>query len=208
LAADDEAAAALREALFGNRGAAQKRAQEAITLSRGKRPEYLTALTYALAGDVGRSRELAEDLGRRFPQDTIVQFHWLPTVRALIELDQRNPTNAIQVLQAASPYELGGVIGALWPVYARGLAYLALHQGAEAAVEFQRILDNRGVVIAHPRTALIDALAHLGLARAYALQGDSVKARAAYQDLFTIWKDADPGILVLKEAQAEFKKLN
>jgi tetratricopeptide (TPR) repeat protein len=214
LAAIIQGEAALREALFGYRTEAQKLAQDALKLSRGKLAQYLAALAYALGGDGERARQLADDWGTRFPEDTIVRFNYLPSVRALIELDRQNPTNALQELQAAVPYELGEVSPALWPVYARGQAYLAAHQGAQAAVEFQKILDHRNLVNNEPfgpglatAQAPIDAIAHVGLARAYALQGDSAKARVAYQDFFTIWKDADAGIPILKEAQAEFKQL-
>jgi eukaryotic-like serine/threonine-protein kinase len=210
-AASTEATAALLEALFGYRSEAQRLARDALKLSQGKETKYFAALAYGLEGDAARARGLADDLEQSFPEDTIVRFNFLPTVHAVIELDGRNPTNALQLLQAAAPYELGDVAAALWPVYVRGLAYLAAHQGVGAAVEFQRILDHRGVVYnldVEAPSAPIDALAHVGLARAFALVGDSAKARAAYQDFFTIWKNADAGIPVLKEAQAEFKKLN
>jgi len=206
-AATNQAEEALCEALFGYRTEALKLAQDALKLSRSKLAQYLAALAYALGGDGERARQIADDLGTRFPEDTIMRFNYLPSVRALIELDRRNPTNALQELQAAAPYELGQVPPALLPVYVRGQAYLDAHQGAQAAIEFQKILDHRGVVNNEPIGVPIDALAHVGLARAYVLQGDSAKAGAAYQDFFTIWKDADAGIPILKEAQAEFKKL-
>ena len=207
VAASTEAEAALREALFGYRAEARKLAQDALKLSRGKKAAYIAALAFALGGDAERAQGLADELGTNYPEDTIVRFNFLPSVRALIELDRQSPTNALQALQAAVPYELGDVTPALWPVYARGQAYLAVHQGAQAEVEFQKILDHRGVVNNNPVGVPIDAIAHIGLARAYALQGDSAKAGAAYQDFFTIWKGADNGIPILKEAQAEFKDL-
>jgi len=207
VAASTEAEAALREALFGYRSEALKLAQDALKLSRGKQAEYMAALAFALAGSAERARQLTDDLAARFPEDTIIRFNFLPSVRALIELDHQNPTNALQVLQPAAPYELGQNAPSLWPVYARGQAYLAAHQGAQAALEFQKILDHRGVVNNDTIGAPIDAFAHVGLARAYALQGDSAKARAAYQDFFTLWKDADAGIPILKDVQAEDKKL-
>jgi tetratricopeptide (TPR) repeat protein/predicted Ser/Thr protein kinase len=210
-AASIEATAALLEALFGYRSEAQKRAHDALKLSHGKETRYFAALAYGLDGDAARALGLADDLERSFPEDTIVRFNFVPTLHALIELDRGNPTDALQRLQAAALYELGDVTAALWPVYVRGQAYIAARQGVEAAVEFQKILAHRGVIYnldVEAPSAPIDALAHVGLARAFALAGDSAKARAAYQDFFTIWKDADAGIPVLKEAHAEFNKLN
>ncbi len=164
----------------------------------------------ALAGDSSRSQKLADDLANRFPEDTRLVFAYLPTVRALLALNHREPSEAIQLLQTASPYELGTVVfassmrlGPLYPVYVRGEAYLAARQGREAAVEFQKILDHRGIVVSDP----IGALAHLQIGRAYAMQGDTAKAKAAYQDFLTLLKDADPDIPVLKQAKAEYAKL-
>ncbi len=206
-AATATAEASLREALFGNRTEALQLAQDALTLARGKITEYLAAVIFALEGGWEKAQELADDLLRRFPEDTIVRFNYLPSLRALIELDRRSPTNALRELETTRSYELGQAPPALWPVYVRGQAYLAAHQGAEAAVEFQKILDHRGMVNSAPAGGPIDALAHLGLARAYSLQGDTAKARGAYQDFFEIWKNADTNIRVLKEARAEFNKL-
>jgi hypothetical protein len=152
---------------------------------------------------------LMGDLRKRFPEDTIVQFNYLPTLRAKHAVSRRNPSEAIESLRAATPYELGQTTfstpgwTALYPVFVRGEAYLAAHQGSEAAAEFQKILDHSGIVLNQP----IGALAHLGLARAYMLQGNTVKARAAYQDFLTLWKDADPDIPILKQAKAEYAKL-
>jgi predicted Ser/Thr protein kinase len=213
LTANIKLQAALREGLFGNQVQARQLAEDALQLSQSRLAEFMAALAFALGGDAKRAQELTDDLGTRFREDTILRLNYQPSVRALIELDHQNPTNALQLLQAAAPYELGQMGTAtmpapvLWPIYARGQAYLAAHQGPEAAIEFQKILDHRGVVNIDSVGAPIDALAHVGLARAYALQGDSAKAGASYQDFFTIWKDADAGIPVLKEAQAEFKEL-
>ena len=137
-----------------------------------------------------------------------MQFNYLPTIHAQLALIRMDHSKAIEILQAAAPYELGTPSGnayspGLYPVYVRGEAYLAAHQGGEAAAEFQKILDHRGIVLNEP----IGALAHLELARAYALQGDIAKAKAAYQDFLTLWKDADPDIPILKEAKAEYAKL-
>jgi len=152
---------------------------------------------------------LADDLGTRFPEDTIVRFNYMPTLLAQIALSRGEALKAIEVLQTAAPHELGahgasGFFTNLYPVYVRGDAYLAAHQGSEAAAEFQKILDHRGIALNSP----IGALAHLGLARAYAMQGDTAKAKVAYQDFLTLWKDADPDIPILKEAKAEYAKLN
>jgi Flp pilus assembly protein TadD/predicted Ser/Thr protein kinase len=208
-AAGYEAEAALRQALFGNAADAQQRAAAALARSAGRDAQFGAALALASAGDAVRAQAVADDLAKRFPEDTVVQFNYLPTVRAQLALNRNNASKAIEALQAAAPYELGtpgtGVAFtvALYPVYVRGESYLAAHQGKEAGAEFQKILDQRGVVVDEP----IGALANLGLARAYALRGDTANARAAYQDFLTLWKDADPGIPILKQAKAEYAKL-
>jgi eukaryotic-like serine/threonine-protein kinase len=209
-AAQYEAAAAVREALFGNELEARRNAMATLALSKGRDVEYGAAIALARSGESSASQTLGKDLERRFPQDTLVKFNYLPTIRALLALSDRNPSSAIALLQAASPYELGaspdsvGFVGALYPVYARGEAYLAAHQGTEAAAEFQKILDHPGIVLSDP----IGALAHLQLGRAYALQGDSDKAEAAYQGFLTLWKDADPDIPILTQAKAEYGRLH
>jgi eukaryotic-like serine/threonine-protein kinase len=205
-AASYEADAALREALFGTTGEARQQAARALEASTGRDVQYQAALALASAQDAAGAQPLADDLDKRFPEDTIVQFNYLPTARAQIRLIHNDFASAIEALQLAAPYELGstpGVISlALYPVYARGEAYLAAHQGSEAA-EFQKILDHRGVVVNEP----IGALVHLQLGRAYAMQGDTAKAKAAYQDFLMLWKDADPDIPLLKQAKAEHAKL-
>jgi tetratricopeptide (TPR) repeat protein len=212
-AASYEAYAALREALFGNAAEARQRAAAVLVLSTGPDAQYGAALALAFAGNVARAQALAGDLFKRFPEDTLVQFNYLPTIRAQLTLSRNDPAKssgagsarAIEDLQAAAPYELGSPLFwfALYPVYVRGKAYLAGHQGGEAAAEFQKILDHRGVVSNEP----IGALAHLGLARAYALQGDAAKSRAAYNDFLMLWKDADPEIPILRAAKSEYAKL-
>ena len=166
----------------------------------------------ALAGDLPRSRALAENLAREFPEDTSVQFMYLPTLRALFSLSTRTPDApaAIQALQTASRYDLAlgrvGVIGrfgGLYPIYVRGLAYLAARQPAEAVGEFQRILDHRSIVLVDP----MDAMARLQLARALVLSGDTVKAKSAYTDLFSLWKNADAKIPIVEQARAEYARL-
>jgi eukaryotic-like serine/threonine-protein kinase len=200
-AASYEASAALREALFGNPAEARKRAAAALELSIGRDVQYKAALALALTGQAARAQALADDLNKRYPEDTIVQFAELPTLHAQLALDRNDASKAIAALQAAAPYELGTGAG-LHPIYVRGQAYLAAHEGSKAAGEFQKIIDHR-VLVLNP----IGALAHLDLARAYVLQGDASKAKAAYQDFFALWKDADPGIPILKEAKTEYAKL-
>ena len=182
----------------------------ALELSKDREVEYGAAFALALSGDSSRSQTLANDLESRFPEDTSVRFSYLPALRALLALNHGEPAKAIELLQIAVPYELGAprsshtwYFGALYPVYVRGEAYLAARQGAEAAAEFQKILDHRGIVVSDP----IGALAHLQLGRAFALSGDKAKAKAAYQDFLTLWKDADPDIPILKQAKAEYAKL-
>jgi eukaryotic-like serine/threonine-protein kinase len=154
---------------------------------------YRAGLALALAQDAARAKPLAVDLATRFPEATIVPFNYLPTIRAQLALDQADSSSAIKTLENATPYELGLPTGivfspALHPVYVRGQAYLAAHRGTEAATEFQKILDHRGVVVNEP----IGALAHLGLARAYVLQGNTPKAKAAYQDFSPSGKTPTP----------------
>ena len=199
----------LREALFGNAQEARRRATLKMGRSAGRDAQYGSALALAYAGDQGRAQALTADLVRRFPEDTIVRFNYLPTLRAKLALSQGNFSEAIESLRTATPYELGQTTSsmfgwtALYPAFVRGEAFLVEHQGGEAAAEFQKILDHRGIVLNQP----IGALAHLQLGRAYVMTGDTIKAKAAYQDFLTLWKDADPDIPILKEAKAEYAKL-
>ena len=180
---------------------------EAINLSKSREAAYGAALGLALAGDVPQSQTLANDMEKRFPEDTSVKYIYLPTLRGLFALKEGDPAKAIDQLQIALPYELGqpgiGQFGALYPAYVRGLAHLALHQGAEAAVEFQKILNHRGLVAVDP----VGAMARLQLGRAFMMYGDRGKAKTAYEDFLTLWKDADPDVPILKQAKAEFAKL-
>jgi serine/threonine protein kinase len=207
-AATYSALSGLREALFGNAEEARRRATLAM-ISAGRDVQYGAALAFVYAGDDARAQALADDLGKRFPEDTIVQFNFLPTLRAKLAVSKGNVSEAIESLRTATPYELGQTTSstygwtALYPVYVRGEAYLASHQGNEAATEFQKILDHRGIVLNEP----IGALAHLQIGRAYAVQGDTAKAKLAYQDFLTLWKDADPDIPVLIAAKSEYAKL-
>jgi len=207
-AATYAAVSGLREALFGNPDEARRRATFALGRIAGRDVQYGAALALAYAGDNGRAQALTDDLGKSFPEDTLVQFNYLPTLRAKLALGKGNALEAIESLRAATPYELAVPYGAygwtaLYPVFVRGEAHLAAHRGSEATAEFQKILDHRGIVQSNP----IGALAHLQLGRAYTMQGDTMKAKAAYQDFLTLWKDADPDIPILKQAKAEYVKL-
>ena len=208
-AATYETGVAVWEAFFGNALAARQSVMAALNLSKGRDVEYGAAFALALSGDSSRSQMLANDLERRFPEDTSVRFNYMPTLRALHALKNNDPRKAIELLQIAVPYELAvpgidftAFFGSLYPTYVRGEAYLASHQGAEAAMEFQKLLDHRGLVFSDP----VGAVARLQLGRAYAMQGDATKGKAAYQDFLTLWKDADPDIPVLKQAKAEYAK--
>jgi serine/threonine protein kinase/tetratricopeptide (TPR) repeat protein len=199
----------LRAALFGDAEEARQRANFAMERAAGRDVQYGAALALAYVGGDKRAQALADNLSKRFPEDTIVQFNYLPTLRAKLALNNGNVSEAIESLSAATPYELGQTTSsstgwtAMYPVFVRGEAYLVARQGNEAAAEFQKILDHRGIVLNEP----IGALAHLQIGRAYTMQGDSAKARAAYQDFLTLWKDADPDIPVLIAAKAEYAKL-
>jgi eukaryotic-like serine/threonine-protein kinase len=200
-AAGYETEAAFLEALFGNPAEARQRAEAALAFSKGRYVQ-MTAAFALVAADTVKAQGLADDLAKQFPQDTVMQFVYLPILHAELALSRKDSAKAIEALQAAVPYELGNA-GGLYPVYTRGKAYLAARLGREAAAEFQKVVEHRSVVVTEP----IGALAHLGLARAYGLLGDATKARAAYQDFLTLWKDADPDIPILKQAKAEYAKL-
>jgi len=206
-----QAARAVWEAVCGNGAEGKRNAAAALALSNGRDVEYAAALGLALSGDSSRSQPLADDLDKRFPEDTFVKFTYVPVLRALSALERGKPLESVEQLQIALPYELAvnGLnfthfyLGGLHSAYVRGEALLAAHRYAEAAAEFQKILDHRGLVGADP----IGALAHLQLGRAFALSGDLAKSKTAYQDFLTLWKDADPDIPILTQAQAEYAKL-
>ena len=206
-AAEFQAHSALREALAGNVDAAKQQARAALAETNGRQVQALSALALGLAGEPEQAEQLADDLNKRFPEDTIQQSNYLPMIRAAIALRNHDAERAISALAAAEPYELGvtnsSLTFALYPVYLRGQAYLAARQGTQAAAEFQKILDHSGVV----GNAPIGALAHLGLGRAYALQGNTTKARAAYEAFLALWKDADPDVPILAQAKAEYAQL-
>ena len=199
--------AALWEAESGNVGPAREKAASALALDSTRRVVTLAALVMARAGDLARAQKIADELEKRFPLDTLILGYWLPTIRAAVEIGRNHPAQAVALLRTAIPYELSGELGytqgCLFPIYVRGQAYLAARQGKEAAAEFQKILDRPGMVLARPQAVG----ARIGLARAYALQGETAKARAAYQDFLTLWKDADPDIPLLREAKSEYEHL-
>jgi eukaryotic-like serine/threonine-protein kinase len=214
-----QANAALQQAAYGNATETRQTAAEALKLApTSQGVEVEAALAFAMAGDTARADSLAQDLGKRFPLDTQMQSLWLPVIQAQLALDRKNPAAALNALQAASTIELGEIaflnnLSCLYPVYVRGKAYLAAGQGSAAAAEFQKILDHSGIVW----NCWTGALAHLGVARANALQARTsqgadadlarTRALAAYKDFLTLWKDADPDIPILKEAKAEYAKL-
>jgi predicted Zn-dependent protease len=182
-----------------------------MQLSRDREVLYGAALALALSGDSFRARNITDDLDRRFPEDTSVRSSYVPVLRSSLAMNQGQALKALELLQIAVPYELGthrssihGNFGALYPVYMRGQAYLAAHQGEEAAVEFQKILDHRGVVVSDT----VGALAHLQLGRAYVMQGNKAKAKTAYESFLALWKDADAEMPVLARAKSEYASLD
>jgi eukaryotic-like serine/threonine-protein kinase len=199
--------AALREAEFGNAAVAKQDVAAALALAPGRDVKMLSALALARSGESARAKTIVEELEKSYPSETVLKVYWLPTIKAAIELNANNSTQSVVLLEAPAPYELGDPppfqAGTMYPAYVRGQAYLAAHNGAAAAAEFQKFVDHRDIVVNFP----LGALAHLGLARAYALQGDSAKARSAYSDFLTLWKDADLDIPILKQAKAEYAKL-
>jgi len=226
-AAAYQALAALREAEAGNREQARAEAHAALKLTPNRDVREIAALALARAGDTAEAEKLAAELDKTFPVSTLVQRYWLPTIRAGVALERKEPDRAIELLKAASTVELGLAANLtifLCPAYLRGEAYLLLHDGNRAAAEFQKFIDHRGLVLNFPW----GALARLGLARAYALEAGVgaglvpaqgrpqgaplqpaalAKARSAYRDFLTLWKDADPDIPILKEAKAEYARL-
>jgi serine/threonine protein kinase/Flp pilus assembly protein TadD len=205
-AAGYQAETAVLDALVGNMVLAKQEARAAIALANSRDVQAISAIALGLAGDSARAAKLAGDLGKRFPQDTVVQFRYSPMMHAVVELQSGDASKAVTSLEGAKPYELGNNLSnsfGLYPAYLRGEAYLASRQGTAAAVEFQKILDHPGVAVNEP----IGALAHLGLGRAYALSADSTKAKTAYQDFLALWKNADPDVPIRQQAKAEYAKL-
>ena len=198
-AAAEVAGEAVTEAAFGDRVDATRDAAAALSVSRGAKVVLLAAAAYALAGEERKAQELSSDVAKRRPEDTLVQSVWVPLVSAIIELKHNNPAKALQLLTAATPYDRT----ILEVLFTRGTAYLKAGQENEAVQEFQKVLAGRNL---SPVDVLLP-LAQLGLARAYALEGDSAKSRIAYQDFFALWKDADPDIPILQQAKAEYARL-
>ena len=201
--------AALREIQFGNAEQARQAAVAALDLASTHDTQILAALVFAQTGDASRAEKIAEDLAKRYPADTLVNGYWLPSIHAAIELSRKNPSKAIEILaptlqsEMDSPTTAVSVSAPMFPVYLRGEAYLLTHQGTEAAAEFQKFIDRKYLIGNYP----LGALAHLGLGRAFALQGDAAKARTAYQDFLALWKDADPDVPILQQAKAEYAKI-
>jgi serine/threonine protein kinase/tetratricopeptide (TPR) repeat protein len=202
-----QVSSALREAEFGNLTEAKQGVVKALSLSPGRDVKLLSALTLARAGEAARARAIADELEKAQPTDTMLKIYWLPAIRAAAELSAHNSSQALIDLEATNPYELGQPPqfqwGTLYPAYLRGEAQLMARNGPAAAVEFQKFIDHPGIVVNY----FVGALARLGLARSNALSGDTAKAKSAYQEFFTLWKDADPDIPILKEAKAEYAKL-
>ncbi len=208
-AAEWQINAALREAEFGNAARAREAIASALGTAATRDVQILAALASARIGDVEQARRISDDLAHRFPLDTMINRYWLPTIYASIEISRNDAAKALELLRTAAQYELGTpspqfeVGASLYPAYVRGQAYLSLHQGKEAAAEFQKYLDHKGIALNSP----LAALARLQLGRAYVLSGDEAKARSAYQDFLALWKDADPDIPIYKQAKAEYAKL-
>ncbi len=204
-----EAGGAVRDALFGNASEAKQEAQAALKLSKNRDVEYGAAFALAAAGDSVKPRVLADDLEKRFPEDTCVRFAYLPVVRAMVALNGGNSSEAIELLKAAEPYDVAftcswfGSFGSLYPAYVRGEAYLGAHRYGEAADEFQKVLAHPGIVFTDP----VRVTAQLQIARTFAMSGDRARAKAVYRDLLMLWKDADSDIPILKEGRAEYEKL-
>jgi hypothetical protein len=198
--------AALREVESGYKDQARNDANAAVKLAANRDVHAMAGLALARTGDVQAAEQLAAGLDKSFPLDTLVQRYWLPTIRAAVALDRKDPARAVELLKNTSAIEFGtptATSTSLCPVYVRGEVYLAMHDGNHAAAEFQKFIDHGGLVSTFPW----GALARLGLARAYALQGDTPKARAVYKDFLAVWKDADPNLPLLKQAKAEYARL-
>ncbi len=199
--------AALREAELANNVSATQGVRAALALSPGRDVKVFAALTLARIAAAARAKTLVEELEKSYATNTMLKLYWLPTINAAIELSKSNSSQSLVLLEAAAPYELGDPpplqVGTLYPAYLRGQALLLAHNGTAAAAEFQKLLDHRGVVM----NFVTGALAHLQIGRAYAMAADTAKAKAAYNDFLTLWKDADPDIPILKQAKTEYAKL-
>ena len=192
----------VHKSVHGDKEQGTKAATEALAHSQAKDVRIMAALSFGIAGDVFRAQKLMDDLQHDFPSDTVVNSIWVPTLQALIALDKNHADEAVEKLEQARKYE-GSFIAAYYPIYARGEAYLRLHDGAKAAAEFQKVAEHGTL---RPESELVP-MSRLNLARAYEMQGDHAKARTSYQDVMAVWKDADPDFLPMKEAKAEYAKL-
>ena len=197
-----EADAALREAEVGYTASVQKGVAAALALSPGRDVKVQAALALARIGDVAAAKALAEQLEKQYPNNTMLKVYWLPAIKAAIELHRGSSSQALALLEASTPYELAGGLP-MYPAYVRGQAYLLAHNATAAAAEFQKVLDHPGIT----DNFVTGSLAHLEVGRAYAMAGDGAKAKAAYQDFLTLWKDADPDVPILKQANAEHSRL-
>ncbi len=204
------ASQAVWNAFYGNAAEARQRAEKALRMATSRDLKYAAAFALALANEFPRSQALAGDLEKAYSEDTAVQFGYLPALRGLAAIGEKDPQKAIDLLQVNSAYEFGvppldfnTYFGGLYPVYVRGLAYLAMNQGSRAAAEFQKILDHKGLTVGDP----VSAMALLQLGRSYVRAGETAKAKAAYQQFLNLWKNADPGVPMLKQARAELAKL-
>jgi tetratricopeptide (TPR) repeat protein len=195
---------ALWEAEVGNVNQAKQMSLEAVSLSRDRSVKVGAAFVLARVGDAGAAGKLANEINEEFPLHTLFQRYSLPTIRAAVALQTNDPARSIEILKQTEPYELAkyGLPG-FYPAYIRGLAYLKLGQGEQAAAEFQKMIDHPGIVL----NFVTGALAHLQLARAQLMMGDKAAARKSYQDFLTLWKNADPDIPIYKQAKAEYAKL-
>jgi hypothetical protein len=201
-----EVNAALREAELGNAVLAKQGVAAALALSPGRDVKVMAAFTLARIGEAPRAQMLAKELEKNYPANTLLKLYWLPSINAAAEISKGNASQAIVDLEATAPYELGlagTFINYLYPAYLRGQAYLLAHNGTAAAVEFQKLLEHKGIV----QNFVTGSLAHLQIGRAYAMSGETAKAKAAYHDFFTLWKDADPDVPILKQAKAEYARL-
>jgi hypothetical protein len=201
---------ALWEAFFGNAGEAKQAATSALGLARNREVSYGAAVALALAGDTRQAEKLAADLERNYLEDTSVRFSYLPVIRAILDLRRSDPVKAVESLEIASPYELGtprsactGYFGSLYPILIRGEAYLAARKGVEAAREFQKVIDHRGIMIGDP----VSSLAHYGLARSYVLSGEAAKAHEQFKLALDTWKDANSDLQILREVKARYANL-
>jgi eukaryotic-like serine/threonine-protein kinase len=200
---------ALHEAEFGDLELARRDTASALALADNHDTRILAALAIARAGETARAETMADELAKQYPLDTFVNSYWVPVIRASAEIERKDGMKAVEILSIAAPYEFAspdtwpGLGGPLYPAYLRGLAYLLLHQGSDAAVEFRKLVDHRGFMRACP----LRALAYIGLGRAYTLVGDIPEARSAYQQFFTLWNNADANIRILRTAKSEYAKL-